>query len=191
VFVGLAAVIAIATGACDRRAPESSAQSSEVATAVAESPLDRGRHLVTVLACNECHTPFAMGPNGPAPDMTRMLSGHPESLVMPPPPQLPPGPWLTISSATNTAYAGPWGVTYAPNLTPDQNTGLGIWTEEMFVTAMKTGKHMGTSRTIQPPMPWQAYGQLPEADLKAIYTYLRSIPPIVNRVPEYQPPAGS
>ena len=182
------ALAALALG-CQQRASEPQAQTTE--TAVAATPLERGRYLTAVLACNDCHTPMAMGPEGPAPDMTRMLSGHPENLVMPPPPQLPEGPWAWVGAITNTAFSGPWGVTYAPNLTPDQNTGLGIWTEEMFVTAMKTGKHMGTSRAIQPPMPWPAYQHLTDEDLKAIYAYLRSVPPIPNRVPDYAPPAGS
>jgi hypothetical protein len=130
-----------------------------------------------------------MGHSGPEPDLERLLSGHPERMTMPPVPALPE-PWGWVGAATNTAYAGPWGVTYAPNLTPDEVTGLGIWTEEMFVTAMRTGKHMATSRPIMPPMPWPAYSQLPDEDLKAIFTYLRSIPPIRNQAPAYQEPAS-
>jgi hypothetical protein len=122
--------------------------------------------------------------------MTRMLSGHPESLKMPAPPAAV-GPWMISMAATATAFAGPWGVTYAANLTPDQNTGLGIWTEEMFLAAMKTGKHMGTSRPIQPPMPWNAYSQMTDEDLRAIFAYLKSIPALTNHVPEYEPPAGA
>jgi hypothetical protein len=80
-----------------------------------------------------------------------MLSGHPEQLKLPPPPKLPEGPWVWLGAGTNTAFSGPWGITYSPNLTPDQNTGLGIWTEEKFVRAMKLGKHMGQSRQIMPP----------------------------------------
>ena len=64
--------------------------------------------------------------------MSRMLSGHPESLQMPPVPALPEGPWLIVSSATNTAWAGPWGVSYTANLTPDADTGLGKWTVRDF-----------------------------------------------------------
>jgi hypothetical protein len=131
-----------------------------------------------------------LGPGGPVPDMTRMLSGHPESMKMPATPPLPE-PWLWVGAATNTAFAGPWGVTYAINLTPDENTGLGIWTEDMFVRALKTGRHMGTSRVIQPPMPWPAYSHMTDEDLKAMYAYLRSIPPIKNQVPDYQEPAQS
>jgi hypothetical protein len=148
---------------------------------------ERGKYLVTILACNDCHTPFKMGPKGPEPDMTKMLSGHPESAKLPPPP-VPKDPWIWGGAATNTAYHGPWGITYAPNLTPDQNTGMGIWTEDIFVKAMRTGKHFGTSRPIMPPMPWQSYSQMTDEDLKAIYAYLRTIPAIKNTVPDYAPP---
>ncbi|MCH8962689.1 MAG: hypothetical protein IH820_15575 [Bacteroidetes bacterium] len=127
----------------------------------------------------------------PAPDMSRMLSGHPESLQMPPPPALPEGPRLWIGAATNTAFAGPWGVTYAANLTPDSTTGLSRWTEDMFVTAMKTGKQGGieVGRPILPPMPWPGYSKMSEEDLRAIYAYLLTVPSIRNEVPSYQPPS--
>lgn len=88
-----------------------------------------------------------------------------------------------------TAWAGPWGISYAANLTPDVNTGIGIWTEEMFLNAMKTGKHMGSGRTILPPMPWQNLSRLTEEDLKAIFAYLKSVPAIRNQVPEPVAPA--
>jgi len=146
----------------------------------------RGEYLVATHGCNDCHTPWKLGPKGPEPDMTRLLSGHPEGLKMPPPPK-PVGPWVASISASFTAFAGPWGISYAPNLTPDQNTGMGIWTEAFFVKAMKTGKHFGTSRDILPPMPWQSYRNLPESDLKAIFAYLHSIPPIANHVPDSEP----
>jgi len=55
---------------------------------------------------------------------------------------------------------------------------------------MRTGKHFGTSRDIQPPMPWPWIGQATDEDLKAIYAYLRTVPPIVNHVPDYQEPAA-
>ena len=151
------------------------------------SRLERGKYLVTILGCNDCHTPFKMGPQGPEPDMSRMLSGHPESMTLPPPPA-PLGPWIWAGTASNTAYAGPWGVSYASNLTPDPNTGLGIWTEDMFLKMMKTGKHMGVSREVQPPMPWPWYGKAADEDLKSVFAYLKSIPPIVNHVPDWQPP---
>jgi hypothetical protein len=149
----------------------------------------RGSYLVKILACNDCHTPFKMGPKGPEPDMSRMLSGHPETIKLPPPKA--EGPWIWHGTLTDTAFGGPWGISYAINLTPEPNTGLGgAWTEETFVKAIKTGKHMGTSRPIMPPMPWAWYRYLPESDLKAIYAYLKTIPPVVNHVPDYQEPEG-
>jgi len=150
--------------------------------------VERGRYLVTAIGCNDCHTPLKMTPQGPEPDMARMLSGHPAELKMPQPPRLGKGPWLWAGAATNTAFYGPWGVSYAMNLTPDQVTGLGIWTEDMFVRALRTGRHMGTSRQILPPMPWPAFRNLTDDDLKAIYAYLRTIPPIKNQVPTYLDP---
>jgi len=149
----------------------------------------RGAFIVQSGGCNDCHTPLRMGQNGPEPDMTRMLSGHPGSIVLPPPPPLTEA-WNNVGSASGTAYAGPWGISYAINLTPDPETGIGKWREKDFVQAIKTGKHLGVGRPIQPPMPWEAYRHLPESDLKAAFAYLRSIPPIRNKAPEYVPPVA-
>ena len=111
---------------------------------------------------------------------------------MPAPPSLPPdGPWTFAVAPTLTAWSGPWGESFAANLTPDTNTGLGNWTEEMFVKAMRSGRHMGTSRPILPPMPWQQLASMTDADLKSVYAYLRTIPPVVNHVPDPVPPAGN
>jgi len=148
-----------------------------------------GRKLVTLGGCNDCHTPLKMGANGPEPDFSRMLSGHPSELQMPPAPALPPGPWMVVASATLTAWSGPWGVSYTANLTPDAETGIGAWEDKTFIQAMRTGKHLGGGRDIMPPMPWQAMGKLSDDDLKAIFAYLRSIPPVKNKVPDPQPPA--
>jgi mono/diheme cytochrome c family protein len=160
--------------------------SATVKTAPAADVVARGKYLVSVMGCNDCHTPLTMGPNGPEPDVSRFLSGHPEQIGAMPPAKLDAA-WAWQGSGTNTAFAGPWGISYAANLTPDQNTGLGIWTEEMFVAAIRTGRHMGVSRPIMPPMPWPAFRNATDEDLKAIYTYLRTIPAIVNHVPDVQP----
>lgn len=145
--------------------------------------VERGKMLVGIGGCNDCHTPLAMTAKGPEPDMTRMLSGHPHDLIMPEPPA-PKGPWLWMGAGTNTAFAGPWGISYARNLTPDQVSGLGIWTEEMFVKTMRTGRHMGVSRPILPPMPWQSLNTLSDEDLKSVFAYLRSVKPVRNEVPD-------
>jgi cytochrome c553 len=148
---------------------------------------ERGRYLVSVMGCHDCHTPFKMGVNGPEPDFSRPLTGHPEGFALTPPPELG-GTWISASAATNTAFVGPWGVSFAANLTPDQNTGLGIWTEDMFMRAIRTGRHMGTSRPIMPPMPWPVFRNASDEDLKSIFAYLRTLTPVTNHVPDYQPP---
>jgi hypothetical protein len=168
--------------------PETAQAEAAVTTPAAPvvDVVERGRYLVTVAGCNDCHTPFKRGPNGPEPDMGRMLAGHPQQLTMPPAPDAQ-GPWVWAGAATNTAFAGPWGVSYASNLTPEPNTGLGIWTEDLFIKALRTGRHWGQARPILPPMPWQNYAQMTDDDLKAVYAYLRTIPPVVNSVPESVP----
>lgn len=149
--------------------------------------LARGRYLVTVAGCNDCHTPWHEGPNGPEPDMTRMLSGHPEDAELPPPPE-PVGPWIGAASETNTAWSGPWGVSFTANLTPDPETGLGRWTQRNFTETIRTGRHLGRGRPVLPPMPIPMYKNFTDADLEAIFAYLQSIPPVRNRVPEPLPP---
>ncbi|HQQ79338.1 MAG TPA: diheme cytochrome c-553 [Thermoanaerobaculia bacterium] len=177
---GLASAVAILFAAPAAEAARKDAQTTRV---------ERGRYLVTAMMCNDCHTPWHVGPKGPEPDMTKMLSGHPQGLKMPPAPAAK-GPWIVSMAATNTAFAGPWGVSYAANLTPDQNTGLGIWREEDFVKAIRTGKHFGVSREILPPMPWPFIRTLTDEDLKSMYAYLRTIPPVSNLVPDPDPPAA-
>jgi hypothetical protein len=186
--------VALVLSSCNRAdapAPGTEAVPSATAPAgaSAESQIERGKMLVIGGACHDCHTPKKIGPNGPEADMSLTLSGHPESAGVPQPAKNE-GPWTTHVNDHLTAWSGAWGVSFAANLTPDQNTGLGIWTEDMFLNAMKQGKHMGTARPILPPMPWMYYGQLPEDDLKAMFAYLKSLPPIANRVPVPLGPDG-
>ncbi len=149
--------------------------------------IERGRYLVNTTGCADCHTPLKKGANGPEPDAARSFAGHPEGLVMPPVPALPSGPWQVVSSATNTAWAGPWGVSFTANLTPDPETGLGRWSEQDFIRTLRTGRHLGQGRPLLPPMP-AAYGQMSDADLKAMFAYLKSLPPVRNHVPAPRPP---
>ncbi|HUR35961.1 MAG TPA: hypothetical protein VM032_19295 [Vicinamibacterales bacterium] len=142
----------------------------------------RGGYLVRFGSCNDCHTPLKPGANGPEPDMARMLSGHPADLKMPPAPAMK-GLWGWAGAATNTAFTGPWGVSYTANLTPDKETGLGNWTEDMFLLALRTGRHEGKGRPILPPMPYPWVSSLNDDDLKSVFAYLQSIPAIRNKVP--------
>ena len=177
-----AALVLLSTTACQRAATAAPRQSADAAAA-------RGEYLVTVLGCGDCHTPLKLGPNGPEPDPRRLLSGHPEDFVLTSAPDLGASGWVWAGAGTNTAFAGPWGITYAPNLTPDTASGLGTWSEEMFVAAMREGKKGGTGRSILPPMPWPAYSNLTDDDLEAMFAYLKTLEPISNHVPDWRPPA--
>jgi hypothetical protein len=161
-----------------------------VSNAATETPdVERGKYLVNFGSCNDCHTPMVMGPNGPGPDTTRLLSGHPQDMLMPPAPTLE-GPWMAAASSTLTAWSGPWGVSFTANLTPDKETGLGKWTAEDFIATIRNGRHMGRGRPLLPPMPYQYVSTLTDADLRNVFAYLQSLPAISNRVPEPIAPAA-
>ena len=151
--------------------------------------ISKGKYLVNLGGCNDCHSPKIMTKMGPVPDTTHLLSGHPENEVLGPldTKASSSGKWI-LTSGDLTAWVGPWGISYTQNLTPDPETGLGNWTPELFIKAMRTGKHMGVGRPILPPMPWQSFGHLKDEDLKAIFAYLQSLPAIHNRVPDPVPP---
>ena len=175
--ISLMLALGVVAAACSSQAPP--AQSTTASGVSAE----RGKYIVSIAGCHDCHTPLKMGPNGPEPDMSRALSGHPESEKIDKAPTLPE-PWMGVMSRTGTAWSGPWGISYTANLTPDRNVGLGIWTEDMFMRAIREGKHMGTSRPILPPMPWQVYRNMTDEDLKSVFAYLQTLTPIANRVPD-------
>ena len=183
----------LALAACTASPPAAAppAPAAEAAPS-AEDMVERGGMLVMGGACHDCHTPKKFLPGGVVePDMDRALSGHPaDDVITAPFKSDPKSQWQTHVNTHLTAWSGGWGVSFAANLTPDQNTGLGIWTEEMFLNAMKSGKHMGTSRQILPPMPWMFYGKLPDEDLKAMFAYLKSLKPVANRVPFPLDPSG-
>jgi mono/diheme cytochrome c family protein len=141
----------------------------------AEDLVARGEYIVSTSGCHDCHAPFVMGPNGPEPDMTRALSGHPADIVIDAPAALSP-PWGAAANETNTAWSGPWGVSFTANLTPDPETGvLRGFSEEQFIQTIRTGRHQGQGRPILPPMPWPVYAQLTDQDLKAVFAYLRQV----------------
>lgn len=158
-----------------------------VAAALYEERISRGQYLVRVGSCNDCHTPWVFDPELgiPRPDMSRMLSGHPADG---PDPQGTPGPQdMGLIGPTFTSFALPFGTLYAPNLTSDVDTGIGGWTEEMFIDVFRKGRHLGgDGRGVLPPMPWLWIRNLSDEDLRAVYAYLRSTPPVYNPVPEHK-----
>ncbi len=156
-----------------------------------DAKVARGAYLVKIMACNDCHTPWKMGPQGPEPDMTRMLSGHPQDVVVPAVMPRTGEPWVWSGTGTNTAFTGPWGISFTANLTPDAETGLGKWTAETFIQALRTGRHEGQGRPILPPMPYPMYREATDEDLRAVFAFLQSIPPVRNRVPQPVDPPES
>lgn len=123
--------------------------------AAADSQVQRGKYLVTIASCNDCHTPkYFLG----KPDMTRYLGGSDVGFAIP-----------------------ALGVFVAPNLTPDKETGLGNWTKQQIVTAFTTGK-LPDGRILAPIMPWRAFSKLTKSDAQAIAAYLQSLPPVKHQV---------
>lgn len=171
-------------------AAPASASSGDASERIARERVARGKYLVTAVGCGDCHTPMKLGQNGPEPDMTRLLSGHPEGMQLPAAPQAE-GPWGITAAMTMTAWSGPWGVSYTANLTPDRETGLGAWTEDNFVKTIRTGRHMGSGRPVLPPMPIPAFVNFNDEDLKSMFAYLQAVPAIKNRVPAPLPPPAA
>ena len=152
----------------------------------------RGQYLVTIGGCNDCHTPWILQPNGkPGPDMSRSLSGHPQQFPIANAAQLTSDRWGWAGAPTNTAFSGPWGVSFAANLTPDKLTGTGIWTFEIFKNTIRNGRHWGVGRPLNPPMPWFNYREMTDEDLAAVFAYTRTLKPIHNEVPQPIPPQAN
>jgi len=169
---------------------------SVVAFAVAVADPDAeviaaGERLVHNMDCNVCHSPKVFGPQGPQVDTSRLLSGHRGDETIAPIPEGALGPtgWGGLFSNGMTAWAGPWGVSFGSNLTPDTKTGIGDWTAETFIESMRTGTHVDQGRPFLPPMP--TYSQLNDEELHAIFAYLQSVPPVENEVPGPIPPSRS
>jgi len=166
-------------------------QPSQAAHSGDDARIARGSYIANSFGCADCHTPKKFGPNGPELDNTRAFSGHPADFVMPPPPVMPEGPWNLAVAGTLTAWSGPWGVSFPANLTPDPETGLGKWTEETFVSTIRSGRHMGRGREILPPMPIEQIRNMTDEDLRAIFAYLHSLPAVKNKVPDPIAPAAA
>jgi mono/diheme cytochrome c family protein len=121
-----------------------------------EAQVERGRYLVNLGGCNDCHTPgYFFG----QPDMARFLGGSDAAFEMP-----------------------GLGAFVGRNITPDKETGIGDWTEEQIVTALQTGVRPD-GRILAPIMPWPALANLTDEDVRAIAAFLKSIPPVSNAVP--------
>jgi len=154
-----------------------------------EEMVARGKYLVDFGGCNDCHTAKIYTDMGPIPDTTKLLAGHFDGTPVPVADinLLSQNGWA-MTESNFTAWVGPWGISYAANLTPDKATGIGTLSEEMFIKSLREGKWMGVGRPLMPPMPWPGIGSISDEDLSCIYAYLMSIKPIHNTVPQPTPP---
>lgn len=178
--------VMVAAVSCNGEQQKPSNATSEAAAQ--DSAIQRGAYLVQVIGCDDCHTPKIYGPSGPEPDPARRLSGHPAGVQLETIHANELKSWVLFNHLF-TATVGPWGVSYAANLTSD-STGIGAWTEEQFMRAMREGRYKGLEggRMLLPPMPWQNFKNLSDGDLKAIFAFLKSTPPVENVVPAPVPP---
>lgn len=159
-----------------------------VAVISKDSLIKRGEYLVTTVGCDDCHSPKKMGPKGPELDMEHRFAGHlSTSGLGKPDPSVMKNGWVLFSQDL-TAMMGPWGISYAANITSDA-TGIGNWTEAQFIKCLREGKLKGMDETrpLLPPMPWQNFGKMSDTDLKAIFAYLKTTKPVENVVPGPKP----
>ena len=149
-----------------------------------DSLVKRGAYLVNSIGCDDCHSPKKMGPHGPeVVAETRFggfLASNPIGKVDT---NVIKNGWAMFGpDFTNTV--GPWGMSFAANISSDE-TGIGNWSEQQFITALRKGKLKGLegSRDLLPPMPWFVYKNLTDDDLRSIYAYLKTTKPVKNVVP--------
>ena len=161
-LVGLVLIITLA--GCQQQAPPPAQSSPSMAQSAApaaptQSPVERGKYLTTVGGCNDCHTPKKFGPNGPEPDMTKELSGHPagDKFERPTTAMIMKNKWGTITNAHLTAWNGPWGTSFAMNLTSDKTTGIGSWTQEMFISAIRSVNSSTDNSDRSCPISWVTF----------------------------------
>jgi hypothetical protein len=146
--------------------------------------VQRGKYLVSVIGCRDCHSPKRMGTNGVEDIPDRMLSGAQSDSQMPVVDKNALRSGWELATLDANITVGPWGISFAANITSDPS-GIGSWPEENFIRAMKKGKYKGIEggRTLLPPMPWDDFANCSDDDVKAIYAYLKSTRPVHNVVP--------
>ena len=169
---------------CENDQKESTITDSVTAVNDQQELISRGEYLVQIMGCNDCHSPKRMGTKGPELISELMLSGYPAGrpIVKSSDPLIRQG--FALFNPDLTAAIGPWGMTFAGNLTPHE-TGIGNWTEAQFKKALTEGKYKGldNTRMLLPPMPWINYASMKNEDIRAVFTYLKSLEPVDNVVP--------
>jgi hypothetical protein len=149
-----------------------------------DSLIKRGEYLVNSIGCDDCHSPKIMGPRGPEVDVANRFGGHLSGHPLSPIDTAVLAKGWALFGPELTVAVGPWGVSYAANISSD-STGIGNWTEAQFFKAIREGKYKGldNSRPMLPPMPWYNFAKLEDQDLSAIFYFLKSTKPVKNVVP--------
>ena len=181
VLIGLVSIMATCIVSCNNSDTKKEATQGAISN---DSLIKRGAYLVAITGCDDCHTPKKMGAMGPEPDMELRLSGYRSDVPLPPVDTNVIKKGWALGNAELTGWAGPWGASFAANITSDE-TGIGSWTEEQFKKALTQGKWKGmdSNRTLLPPMPWQGFSNLTDEDVKAIFAFLKSTKPVKNIEP--------
>jgi hypothetical protein len=188
VILSFAILIVTAVFACNSNDAPSKNNEGMTVEVTQDSLIKHGEYLVSIMGCHDCHSPKVMTPQGPAIDTAHMLAGHLSNMPLPPLDPNGAKGWVMFSP-TLTAMVGPWGISYSANLTSDAS-GIGNWTEAQFFKSIREGKLKGmdNTRPLLPPMPWQMIAKASDHDLKSIFAYLKSTPPVENVVPSPVPP---
>jgi len=181
----IASALSIAVAACT----STSARTTDTAVKLDSAAMvARGSYLVNAIGCDDCHSPKRMGPQGPEIIPELRFSGFPHNGQLPVIDTTEIKKGWTLFSPDLTSAVGPWGVSFAGNITSD-GSGIGNWKEENFIRALREGKYKGleNSRPLLPPMPWTTYKNLSDEDLKSIFTFLKTTNPVNNVVPAPRP----
>ncbi len=183
ILSGLILILLITVIACNSEKNNSVNEGNSTSISK-DSMVKRGEYLVNIMGCDDCHSPKVFGPKGREIDMSKRFSGHPSTFPNAKPDTAALKSWVLFNHMTTSAV-GPWGISYAANLTPD-STGIGAWSEDQFLTAIRKGKYKGliNARDLLPPMPWKQYAQASDEDLKAIFAFLKSTKAVENIVPQ-------
>lgn len=169
--------------------PDSSSTNTNSAGLTGAELIKRGEYLVTIMGCDDCHSPKKMGARGPEIIAELRFGGYPAAMKLPKvDTNLVGKPWVVMAPDLTTAY-GPWGQSFSANISSD-STGIGNWKEEQFFKALREGKLKGLegTRPLLPPMPWPNYSALKDEDARAIFAFLKSSRPVNNVVPAPKPP---
>lgn len=183
-FSLVATVVTIWTSSCKQQASTTTKENVKDSTALVK----RGEYLVLTSGCDDCHSPKRMGPKGPEIIPELRLSGFPKNDKLPPLDKAVVANGWSLFAPGLTATVGPWGVSYAANITSDA-TGIGNWTEAQFINCIRKGVYKGLDggRPLLPPMPWFVLNNMTDEDLRAMYYYLKTTKPVSNIVPAPQP----